>query len=321
IDTGLRGSLGAELDAAMDAVGATEAFVLPAIPEVGRTTRGGVQRIDGVPVDATAFAADPDNPVSDARVAAVIEATSRRRAGVVDLTEIRRGTVASMVDRLRAAGVAAIVCDAETEQDLDRTVRILLARARPLVLAGSTGLARALRRTLGTLPPNAPRHDRDWTTATRGVLCVVGSLHPVARDQLAAAEALSSVRVLVVATDAEVRPRGEEAASCIAAGVHVALVTPSVHACPEGLRLLGEAVRHSLGGGAPAGLVLVGGETAFGVLVSIGVRWLVVEGAPAPLAVRAHVPSGPLAGMPVMTKGGSTGSPERLAELLREVAA
>ncbi|TMA37061.1 MAG: four-carbon acid sugar kinase family protein, partial [Deltaproteobacteria bacterium] len=56
IDTGLRGPLGAEIDAAMDVLGASEAFVLPAIPEVGRTTEQGRQMIGGVPVHRTAFA-------------------------------------------------------------------------------------------------------------------------------------------------------------------------------------------------------------------------------------------------------------------------
>ena len=90
IDTGLRGSLGAEIDGAMEALGAAEAFVLPAIPEVGRTTVGGVQLIDGVPVHRTAFRDDPENPVRDACVARVIEATSRRRAADVALEAVRR---------------------------------------------------------------------------------------------------------------------------------------------------------------------------------------------------------------------------------------
>jgi hypothetical protein len=64
----------------MDAVGAETALVVAAIPEAGRTTVGGRQLVDGVPVDETAFARDPQNPVHDARVAVVIEATSRRRA-------------------------------------------------------------------------------------------------------------------------------------------------------------------------------------------------------------------------------------------------
>src|SRR5437899_2065390 len=50
IDTALRGPLGAEIDATIDAVGAALALVLPAIPDAGRTTVGGRQLVDGVPV-------------------------------------------------------------------------------------------------------------------------------------------------------------------------------------------------------------------------------------------------------------------------------
>src|SRR2546427_7387900 len=69
IDTGLRGPLGAEIDATMDALGVEEAFVLPAIPEVGRTTLAGRQMIGGVPVNETAFACDPHHPIHDASAA------------------------------------------------------------------------------------------------------------------------------------------------------------------------------------------------------------------------------------------------------------
>ena len=66
VDTGLRGPLGAEIDAAMDALAIDEAFVLPAIPDVGRTTEAGIQLIEGVPANETPFARDPQNPVQDA---------------------------------------------------------------------------------------------------------------------------------------------------------------------------------------------------------------------------------------------------------------
>src|SRR5262245_61033449 len=69
IDTALRGPLGAEIDASMDAVGAPLAIVLPAIPDVGRTTVGGRQLHEGVPVHETAFARDPQNPIAESHVA------------------------------------------------------------------------------------------------------------------------------------------------------------------------------------------------------------------------------------------------------------
>ncbi len=321
IDTGLRGSLGAELDAAIEAVGADEAFVLPAIPDTGRTTVGGIQRIDGVPVDQTAFATDPENPVRDARVGAAIEVTSRRRTGVLELTDVRRGAVAAAVDRLRAARAQVIVCDAETEQDLERTLQVLAARARPLVLAGSTGLAHALRRVLGAPEEGASLGDRAPAPATHGVLVVVGSAHPVARVQLARAEALAGLRVIVVAKDADVSGAATAAAAAIAAGGNVALVTPNERAKAGAVLPVAAAAERALSETRPAGLVLVGGETAFRTLVAMGVRWVAIDAAPAPLCVRGHVASGVRAGLAVVTKGGSSGPPERLADLVRELTA
>src|SRR5207302_7617079 len=148
IDTGLRGPLGAEVDAAMDALGVDEAFVLPAIPEVGRTTLAGRQMIGGVPVDETAFARDPHHPIRDASVPAALAATGRRPAAVIDIAAVR-GDLAAAVERARAAGAGVLVFDAETDADLKRAVRTLLLRGRPLLLVGSTGLACALRRVLG----------------------------------------------------------------------------------------------------------------------------------------------------------------------------
>jgi hypothetical protein len=57
------------------------------------------------------------------------------------------------------------------------------------------------------------------------------------------------------------------------------------------------------------------------VLVALDDPRLWVERSPAPLAVRATLLDGPMAGLPVVTKGGSTGPPERLADLIAEAAA
>lgn len=145
IDTGLRGPLGAEIDAALDALGAAQAFILPAIPEVGRTTVGGEQLVGGVPVHRTAFADDPHNPVRDARVGAVIEATGRRSTGGVALHTTRRPEqLGAALDGCRAP---VVVIDAETDEDLAIAVRVLLARPRPWSWSARSGpRARSARR-------------------------------------------------------------------------------------------------------------------------------------------------------------------------------
>jgi uncharacterized protein YgbK (DUF1537 family) len=321
IDTGLRGPLGAELDAAMDAVGADMALVLPAIPEAGRATVGGRQLADGVPVHETAFARDPHNPVADCRVAAVIEATSRRRAASVGLEALRREGVAGVLARARADGVSTIVGDAETDADLARWLDDLdgwmrphagEAQGRSLVVAGSTGVARALRARGGESQPGRRAPVAPPAKRTVGALVVAGSAHPATTEQLAHAERCGLVQLLRIGRDA---PAAGAVVARALAGGHVAVVSAD-----GALEALAEATRIAVERTPPCALVLVGGETAFRVLGALGDPGLWIERSPAPLAVCATILDGPLAGTPLVTKGGSTGPPERLAMLVEEAA-
>ena len=54
-DSGLRGNIGAMFQAALDAGGAAVAYYAPALPQMNRLTRGGIQYIDGVPIDKSVF--------------------------------------------------------------------------------------------------------------------------------------------------------------------------------------------------------------------------------------------------------------------------
>ena len=62
-DSGLRGNIGAMFQAALDAGGAAVAYYAPALPQMNRLTRGGIQYIDGVPIDKSVFGQDPFEPV------------------------------------------------------------------------------------------------------------------------------------------------------------------------------------------------------------------------------------------------------------------
>jgi uncharacterized protein YgbK (DUF1537 family) len=321
IDTGLRGPLGAEIDAALDALGAAQAFVLPAIPEVGRTTVGGEQLVGGVPVHRTAFAHDPHNPVRDARVGTVIESTGRRRTDGVSLHDTRRPErIAAALDGCRAP---VVVIDAETDEDLSNCVRALLARPRPLLLVGSIGVARALREAL----PVERGTDADVAASPRsgaGVLVVVGSVHPTTRAQREHAG-----RCGVFGAVLEVQPAGGErvgrdVARALRDGHSVALVAPDEVMAGNETAIaaaLRSAVVNALASTRPAGVLLVGGETAFHVLDGLGSPPLAIESRPAPLVVRGRLAGGPHRGLPVITKGGSTGELALLAELVDGLAA
>ena len=116
IDTALRGPVGAELKGLLDALGPRDIFVAPAIPDIGRITKNGIQYDRGVPINETDYAYDPVSPVRGANIRDVICQT-----GKVDCS----------------------VFDAEDEEELKKIVQMGLDRP-DIIFVGSIGLADAL---------------------------------------------------------------------------------------------------------------------------------------------------------------------------------
>lgn len=88
-DSALRGNIGCELNAVMDASGEACLIFAPAFPQMGRVTRRGIHYIDGVPVADSVFGKDPFEPVTESSVREIVRKQSDRedclsfkRAGV-----------------------------------------------------------------------------------------------------------------------------------------------------------------------------------------------------------------------------------------------
>ncbi len=75
-DSALRGNIGAELTAILEASGESCIPFLPALPQASRTTVDGIHYIKGVPVAESIFGADPFEPVVHSRVADIISEQS-----------------------------------------------------------------------------------------------------------------------------------------------------------------------------------------------------------------------------------------------------
>src|SRR4051812_19269179 len=106
LDSTLRGNVRAELEAALAASGRRAALVAPAFPRYGRTTRDGIQRLDGIPVHEGFAGADPVSPARSSDLLALLDATPLRREDLRDAAQ-----------RLDRGGF--VVADAETDDDLD----------------------------------------------------------------------------------------------------------------------------------------------------------------------------------------------------------
>lgn len=153
-DSTLRGNVGAEIQAVLDATGEETAFLTPCYPPTARCVRAGHLLVDGVPIDRTEYSEDGST-----------------RSYIPDI--IREGVTCPIVhqgdsDHHNHAGI--VVIDSETEADLLKIARNLAGRK---VLAGSAGLAAAIAEATVNPPP---------------VLSVIGSRKSVTQRQTRALE-------------------------------------------------------------------------------------------------------------------------------------
>ena len=126
----------------------------------------------------TDFAHDPQAPVTESEIASLLRATG----GDFPILLCPRAAVRELRKSFRADGV--VVCDAETDADLDAIAEAALSLSPVPALVGSAGLAAAVgRRLLG--PPEPPR----WGTASAApILGVLASASANLPRQVAAAE-------------------------------------------------------------------------------------------------------------------------------------
>ena len=142
IDSTFRGNVGVELEALMQAAQGHQLMLVPAYPKAGRTIRDGNVYVNGTPLHASSFSADPLNPMTESSVSAILaRQTGYPVYGVgtaalagLDMAAERRGAI--------------FLFDAGTDGDL-KAIGEALARANKLSFcAGSAGFAELLPRLL-----------------------------------------------------------------------------------------------------------------------------------------------------------------------------
>ncbi|MEI8190278.1 MAG: four-carbon acid sugar kinase family protein [candidate division NC10 bacterium] len=281
IDTAFRGPVGAGLKGLVRALGPRRILVAPAIPRIGRVTRGGLQYIAGVPIHETEFARDPSWPIHSADVRENI-----RRSGSIDCE----------------------ICDAETLEDLMRVVDEAL-RAPQVLLVGSLGLAEALASRMERCVSVRSAPSRaDW------VLIVSGSQYQRSHVQLTAAAHERKVPIV------DVHPTQPLAWPPDPTGALIVRLAPAQlppgHAEAAVLERLTAVVASQIRQRPPEGLAIIGGETAFNLLGRIGVTQLWIHGVFADVVSYGTIQGGILDGRPCMLKGGSVGPDDVVIQML-----
>ncbi len=171
-DSTLRGNIGSELTGLMNACGADWLAFIPAFPKGLRTTKDGVQYVDGVELADTVFARDPFEPVKHSSVSRIIREQTDVATESVHVGAYEPGA--------RAKGQKCIrIFDAVTDGDLWSLGQKLKADGRLRVLGGCAGFAEMLPELL-----KLRRTELAWTGNDDNALIVTGSVNQITIDQM-----------------------------------------------------------------------------------------------------------------------------------------
>ncbi len=171
-DSGMRGNIGMELKAVMDAFGQNTLAFIPALPRLNRITRDGVQYIDGVPVKESVFGKDPFEPVTDSDIGEIIHSQAD-----IKVVKVPRGEYETV--NWKNEEPTILLFDAETEEDMWAIARQLKRHGKITVNAGCAGFAAGYELMLD-LEKGRPHYMQE----SDGLLALCGSVNQITVNQM-----------------------------------------------------------------------------------------------------------------------------------------
>jgi D-threonate/D-erythronate kinase len=180
-DSALRGNIGSELTAVLDAAEAESLSFFPAFPKMGRITKNGVHYIDDIPVEESVFGKDPYEPVKCSYIPDLIQQQSKVK---VSLAEEGNSIV------ITQNTPEIIVWDVQTDEQLETLGYNLYKENKLHIMAGCAGFAAVLPKLLGLegRPPGIPDFEQRF-------LVICGSVNPITVSQLEHAEGNDFLRI------------------------------------------------------------------------------------------------------------------------------
>lgn len=287
IDTALRGQVGAELEGLMEAVGYHRAVIAPALPSIGRVTRGGLQYDNDVPVHLSAYGADPVSPVDSSDVASVF---------------------------LRTGQAKFIVRDAQTNEDLQEIVSEYIDGSE-VVFVGSLGLADALA-------ARVENRTRSETIVGRSIrpMVVCGSSYERSHRQIDVAVEEFGAAVV------DIDPFGKSPLGQKKPGIAnvplIVKISPCRYASAEQgpsemLSPFIDKVMAIIKANQPDGLGIIGGQTAYQIVKCLGAEGIRIYGKLSEVTACGTLMGGALNGRPIALKGGSVGTDDEVVRMFQ----
>ena len=178
IDSTLRGNLGCETDAILNALGEDYiAIVAPCFPESGRIVIGGYMLVNGLPLHKTEVALDPKTPVLTSEVKKVFEQQSKYKTTAILMKDMMKGkhALSEKITSLKEEGNRILVFDCVTQEDLELIADAVVTSGISFVAVDPGVFTATIARKI--IVPTERK-------AKNKILAVVGSVNPVTKKQM-----------------------------------------------------------------------------------------------------------------------------------------
>ncbi len=326
IDSTLRGNIGQELKAVMDALGVEKAVVSPAFPANKRTVVDGKLLVGNVPVDRTPFARDPVFPVTESHIPTLLHKQANLQAESISLDDVKRGA-SYISQQIVNSKHKVIVTDAVEQVHLRYIAEALAIGGSSWLPCGSAGLAMELPCAFGYRPSEA-KPDKPMTSK-KPVLVVVGSRHEATARQVKMAETclhlpLTSVEpgqfVPRKGRQSKINQMAKEVGNHIDSGKSVIITSTLSQHVPAlkelTLRVLARIAVRAILRWDVAGLILTGGDVAKETCETLEATGARILKELEPGVVVGEVIGGVKEGLRIVTKAGGFGSDEAIVDAI-----
>ena len=323
VDSTLRGNVAAEIKAVDEAFGSEMILFAPALPDLDRTTVGGVHKLKGVRITETEIAKDPKKRVTEDNLQKILQTVYEEPVAYVSLEEIRSGNIDLSKARLFA-------CDSVRNSDLQALIRAAKKTGKKVLWVGTAAMADNIM---------------ELESPTYPALGVVASVSAVTNGQIHHAEDAGVTLIQVPVHDilrgnASMDPYIELTISSLNAGNDTIICSSSSYNREEmalseeagrekGMaiwevsefvqKLMGEAAKRILTEAKVSGVFMTGGDTAMGLMESLeadGSRILSEIAVGIPMM---QLTGGLMDGLKVVTKAGAFGKEDAVLFAFRKL--
>jgi uncharacterized protein YgbK (DUF1537 family) len=324
IDSTMRGNVGKEALAILNAQKIAKAIVVPTVPVMGRAVEGGILRVHGTPLLKTAYARDPFHPLWTSRVSSLLEKETGEPVGFIGIKEVRKGP-SYLARKIQMTPARLLSLDAVFQSDLKIVAQACSLLAGQVLPCGSVGLADELN-----LPFHREERKLKKKAARRPLLIISGSRNPTTANQIEIARNHSRFPLVEPDLDRLTNPRtsgpevkaaAQRLAEILSGGDGVILTTTFQKHLPgkEMMipKVLGKAAIFLLGKLRLGGLVLTGGDLAMGVCERLCSSALRIEEEVLPGIPCSTLTDGPFKGLRMVTKAGGFGEKDALWRIIQ----